>query len=259
MSRQGTLAQEIHGVAHYLVRGGRAIALTGAGISVDSGIPDFRSAHGLWSRYEPMEYATIDAFRLHPRKVWDMLFELHDTVGDAAPNAGHAALAELEEMGLLDAVITQNIDDLHQRAGSQDVVEFHGSTAWLRCPDCDERYRSADKPIAPPEPPLCDRCGAVLKPDFIFFGEMIPSDALNRSMKLAAGCRLMLVVGTSALVAPASQLPALAMQAGAAIVEANLEETALSRMCLHRLEGPAAETLPMLVEACRSLMSGEKP
>ncbi len=249
------LRQEIHGVASYLVRGGRAVALTGAGISVDSGIPDFRSAHGLWSRYEPMEYATIEAFRLHPRKVWEMVFALRDTVCGAPPNAAHEALAALEDMGLLDAVITQNIDDLHQRAGSREVVEFHGSAAWLRCPDCDHHYRASEKPIAPPEPPLCERCDSVLKPDFIFFGEAIPAEALSRAMQLATGCRLMLVVGTSALVSPASELPRLSMQAGAAVVEANLERTPLSRICLHRLEGSASETLPLLVEACRRLQA----
>ncbi len=225
-----------------------AIALTGAGISVDSGIPDFRSADGLWARYDPMEYATIEAFRRHPEKVWTMLREMESLVVEAEPNPGHRALAELEALVGLRSVVTQNIDGLHQRAGSSHVVEFHGGAHRLVC-QCGVRMEAADASEEPVPP--CPDCGAVLKPDVIFFGEMIPPEALREAFWQAKQARAVLVVGTSATVSPASEVPLLARKAGARLLEFNLEATPLSTHCDVCVLGSASETLPAVVDALR--------
>lgn len=243
---------ELAAVAALIRQRGPAVALTGAGISVASGIPDFRSADGVWSRFDPMEYGTIDAFRRDPRKVWRMFFDLGATLRTARPNAGHRALAELEAAGLLAGVITQNIDSLHQAAGSRKVIELHGGDSRLVCLRCDRRYPREDFEHAPagsPEPPVCPSCRLILKPDVVLFGEFLPNEALEEATRLARLCGVMLVVGTSALVAPASDVPLVAHQAGAVLVEANLERTPLSYLCRYRLLGSAAETLPALAAA----------
>jgi len=234
-----------------------AVVLTGAGISVDSGIPDFRSSDGVWSRFDPMEYGTIEAFRRDPRKVWRMFSDLGETLGGARPNAGHVALAELEAAGLLAGVITQNIDSLHQAAGSRHVIELHGGDSRLVCMRCDRRYPRSEHPPTraadgSPEPPPCPSCGTILKPDVVLFGEFLPTRALEESTRLARTCRLMLVVGTSALVSPASDLPLVAHQSGAVLVEVNLHRTALTHLCRHRLVGSSAVTLPALAAAVRA-------
>lgn len=237
---------DILAAAELLRERGGAIALTGAGISVDSGIPDFRSAGGLWSRYDPAEYAHIEAFRRDPDKVWRMLREMESLVTGAAPNPGHLALAELERRGVLRGVITQNIDGLHQRAGSREVVEFHGGADRLVC-HCGVRLPAAEAP--PGGAPRCPGCGAVLKPDIVFFGEAIPAEALRRAFRLAGECRVVLVVGTSATVSPAAEVPVLARQRGAALVELNLERTPLSPLCDLCVRGSSSDTLPALVAA----------
>ena len=236
--------------ADQVARGG-VVAMTGAGVSDESGIPDFRSAAGLWTRFDPMEYATADAFRRDPDKVWQMFFEVDDLVHGAAPNPAHTALAELEAMGVLSGVITQNIDNLHQTSGSRHVVEFHGSAARLVCLSCGARYASVDRPAKRPEPPECGECGSVLKPDVVLFGDPIPEPAIEEALRLAQGCQTMIVAGTSALVSPASEIPLVARQAGAALVEVNLERTPLSSYAAHRLVGKASQTLPALVAAVR--------
>ncbi len=240
--------RELDAIASYMKSGGKAVALTGAGISVDSGIPDFRSEGGLWARFDPMEYATIDAFRRDPKRVWEMVFELEETVLNARPNEAHYALAELEKRGLLEAVITQNIDGLHQLAGSREVIEFHGSAARLVCLRCESRVPAKEIARCPPEPPIC-RCGGIYKPDIVFFGEVIPPAAVAAASYWASHCRLMLIIGTSALVSPASEIPVAALGAGALLVEANLGPTPLSALCAHRIEGSAVTTLPALVAA----------
>lgn len=241
----GGASGDIATAAAWLREGGAA-ALTGAGISVDSGIPDFRSAGGLWERYEPMEYATIEAFRRNPDRVWNMLREMGQLIESARPNAGHLALAALESRGLLTAVVTQNVDDLHQAAGSRHVVEFHGNAREVRCALCGDR---APEPLPDDgkHAPRCS-CGGVLRPMVVFFGEPIPAGALERASETASGCRTMLVVGTSATVAPASLLPMLAQRAGARLIEVNLERTALSAAADLSLVGRSAtEVLPEIL------------
>jgi NAD-dependent deacetylase len=203
------------------------VALTGAGISTESGIPPFRGKGGLWERFDPMEIAHIDAFMKDPAKVWNILVkEMKEIVDKASPNDAHKGLAKLEELGKLKTIITQNIDGLHQAAGNTDVIEFHGTFAWQRCMDCTRKLETSKVDISE-IPPRC-QCGGILRPDAVFFGEMIPPDALKRSQQLAADCDLMLVVGTSAVVQPAALMPVIAKKSGAKVVEINPERTPLT-------------------------------
>ncbi len=241
------MANEIAQAATLLKQNRRAIALTGAGISVDSGIPDFRSAGGLWTKYEPMEYATIEAFRRDPVKVWKMLLEVDELVRSAEPNPGHLALAALERMSILQGIVTQNIDGLHQRAGSEVVVEFHGGCHRLVCTTCDGTWDAADQ--TPGQMPRCDKCQTPLKPDIVFFGEAIDRQNLTDAFQLAGQCKAVLVVGTSATVSPASEVPMLAKRSGAVLIELNLERTPLSELADVCILGSASETLPALVAA----------
>jgi len=225
------------------------VAMTGAGVSVESGLPDFRSPGGIWSKYDPREYAYIESFLRNPRKIWRFIDELIRDYGDAQPNEGHRALARLEAAGKLAAVITQNIDNLHQAGGSEKVIEFHGNMHRLICLDCRSSYSIRDEEVMAQTPPQC-RCGRVLKPDFVFFGEMIPPRALEESFRLAAQCDVLLVAGTSAEVSPASMIPAEAKQSGATLVELNLSPTLLTdHLTDIFLPGPFAEVMPRLTTA----------
>jgi len=227
------------------------IALTGAGISVESGIPDFRSKGGLWDRFDPEEYATIYAFKDNPEKVWRMLEEMEQIVDKARPNAAHTGLAELEQMGLLKSVLTQNVDNLHQEAGSRDVIEYHGNSRSLTCLWCNRKYDYEDK--RGEYPPLCE-CGKILKPDVVFFGEAIPSLAMERSSQLASTCQALLIIGTSAVVSPFNILPRQAKQAGATIIEINLERTVLTDHITDIfLQGKASERVSQVVSAVKAL------
>ena len=229
----------------------KTIALTGAGISVESGIPDFRSAGGLWSKYDPEEYAHISAFRSNPEKIWQMIKEMMELVLGAKPNPAHSALAELEQMGLLSSVITQNVDGLHQRGGSKEVVEFHGSNQWLVCLQCGYRQEATSFSFED-IPPRCPQCSSILKPDVVFFGEPIPGEAQARAFEEARTCDVVLVVGTSAVVYPAAGIPTLAKQNRAKIVEINTEPTALTGYISdYLIQGPAGQILPKIVEKVR--------
>ncbi len=213
--------------AELLLRSRYAVALTGAGISVESGIPDFRSEHGLWARYDPFEYGHIDSFRADPGKVWNMLVEMKDLVESVGPNEAHYALGELERLGVLKAVITQNVDGLHQKGGAFNVIEFHGSFRSMHCDHCGKPYAAREVSLER-LPPLC-ACGGPIRPDVVLFGEGIPDGAYSRALDAAGRCDLMVVVGTSASVAPASELPLIAGRRGARIVEINPEASELPR------------------------------
>ncbi len=227
-----------------------AVALTGAGISVESGIPAFRGTQGMWEKYDPMEYATIGAFQRNPGKVWIMLNEMVAVLSRAVPNAAHRALAELEEMGVLRSVITQNVDGLHQAAGSRKVIEFHGNAFELLCLSCWSRYPSREK-VREGIPPRCG-CGAVLKPDLVLFGEPIPWGAQEEAENEAKAAEILLVVGTSAQVYPACEIPVLAKRDGALIVEINPEDTPLTRSVtdIHLREN-AGTALPKILDSIR--------
>lgn len=229
----------------------RIVAVTGAGISAESGIPTFRGDEGIWAKFPPDEYASIDAYNANPEKVWKFWLELGATLGGSRPNPAHYALAELEAMGKLRAVITQNIDNLHEAAGSKNVIEYHGNAHWIVCPRC--RHRDPlDLSQHRDSPPHCF-CGTLMKPDVVMFGEAIPSQALVESAHLAETCNVLIVVGTSAQVYPAARLPMLARQSGAFIIEANTEETDFTSSVTHVfLKGPAGETLPKLLDCVKA-------
>src|SRR4051794_2234950 len=180
------------------------VVLTGAGISTESGIPDFRSRTGLWASFDPLEYGSIEAFRRDPLKVWSFYKPRVAMLTEAEPNAAHLALVELERLGFVDAVVTQNIDLLHERAGSREVVEVHGSIRSATCPACGRREPLARGPerLAAADAPACPSCGAILKPDVVFFGELLPAEAIERASELARAAALLLVVGSALEVYP---------------------------------------------------------
>jgi NAD-dependent deacetylase len=226
-------------------------ALTGAGISVDSGIPDFRSEGGLWTRYDPNEYATFESFLRDPTKFWTMGRELAQLLLKAKPNAAHLVLAKLEKIGKLKGVITQNIDNLHQVAGNRNVVELHGNYLRAYCMECGEVYvgetihqRVVDGQI----PPLCEKCNGVLKSAAILFGEPLPETAMSQAIDLCRHIDLLLVVGSSLTIYPAAYLPQLAKDSGAKIIIVNLEGGNREHMADIVLRGNASKILPKLIE-----------
>jgi NAD-dependent protein deacetylase/lipoamidase len=223
------------------------VVLTGAGVSTESGIPDFRSATGIWAEVDPFEVATIDAFRRDPEKVWAFYARRFRSLLDAEPNAGHLALAELERRGLVGAVVTPNIDMLHMRAGSREVVEVHGSIRRAVCPRCgaEETLDGVLAQLEERPAPLCPACGAVLKPGVVLFGELLPSREVERATELAREAELMLVVGSSLEVWPVAGLP-LESRAFAIV---NRGPTALDERAVLTVDAPAGETLAALVEA----------
>ncbi len=224
----------------------RVFALTGAGISVPSGIPDFRSPGGLWERYRPEDVATLQALRSRPEKVWEFLFEANKMFGAAKPNAGHKALAELEKAGRLEAVVTQNIDGLHQLAGSTSVIEFHGSSRRYYCMGCKLEYDPQEVNALRREdlPWHCAACGRIVRPDFVFFGEQIPSRAMRESSDLALNADLVVIVGTSGEVAPANALPMQVKRRGGKVLEFNLQPSLYGREPDVSVFAPAEEALP---------------
>jgi NAD-dependent deacetylase len=225
------------------------VVLTGAGISTESGIPDFRSPTGIWAQYDPMEYATIDAFRRDPVKVWEFYALRFEVLTHAKPNAGHLALAELERRGLVQAVVTQNIDGLHERAGSQNVIEVHGSIRTAVCLECGEHVSLEAVVVAlrdHPAPP-CPSCGAILKPDVVMFGELLPAAAMERAVELARQAGLLLVVGSSLEVYPVAGLPEETVSAGGALAIVNRGSTPFDRLAEVRIDAAAGETLSTLL------------
>ncbi|MGH8702124.1 MAG: SIR2 family NAD-dependent protein deacylase [Burkholderiales bacterium] len=226
----------------------RVVALTGAGISADSGIPTFRDVQtGLWARFRPEELATPEAFRRDPQLVWDWYEWRRGLVADAEPNAGHRALARLEGLVPEFLLVTQNVDGLHQRAGSRAIVELHGNIYRNRC--FAEGVVVTERQEKGERPPRCPRCGAHLRPDVVWFGEMLPAQALADAETAARGCDVLLSIGTSAAVFPAAQLPVTALQSGAMVVELNKDPTPLSAVTTFSLLGRASELLPRLLEA----------
>ncbi|MGE5272635.1 MAG: SIR2 family NAD-dependent protein deacylase [Verrucomicrobiota bacterium] len=237
-------------LAELIVEGQPCVVLTGAGVSTESGIPDFRSQTGLWARYDPMEYATIDAFRRNPAKVWDFYSKRLGVLAGARPNGAHLALAELERLGLVEALVTQNVDRLHQAAGSRRVIEVHGSIRSASCPACAHREEFGRVVELLPVP-VCADCGAVLKPDVVMFGELLPPDAIDDAARLARGAGLLLVVGSSLEVYPVAALPEDTLQAGGRLAIVNRGSTPYDRRADLKIDGSAAETLAAVAERLR--------
>ena len=229
----------------------KTIAFTGAGISVESGIPDFRGAQGLWQKYDPEEYAHIDAFYANPDKVWLMIKDMFSLIMAAKPNPAHYGLAELEQMGLLSSIITQNVDGLHQTAGSRKVIEFHGTHRTLSCLSCS--WKMEDRSLTLEDlPPRCPNCSAFLKPDVVFFGEPIPWEAQLLSFHESEKSQVMLVIGTSAVVYPAASIPMRAKECGAIIIEINKEPISSTDLISDYLIcGSAGEIIPEIVKEIR--------
>ena len=237
------------------------VVLTGAGISRESGIPTFRGKDGLWTiRGEP-PMDQFQQFHRDPRAWWLRRIELQGSPGDFAvslrasePNDAHYALAELEALGLIGHVITQNVDNLHRRAGQRSITEIHGNIQWMRCVDCHTRWPEDEVDIDLEDlPPRCTRpgCHGVVKGDGVMFGEPIPPGALERCYAETAQAGLFLLVGTSAVVYPAAHFPQLAYQRGIPLIEVDPEPTALSDLATVVLRGPAGEILPLLLHAVR--------
>lgn len=225
----------------------RVVALTGSGISAESGVPTFRDAQtGLWANYDPQELATPEAFARDPKLVWQWYAWRRELVGRARPNAGHVALAELERSVPGFSLLTQNVDNLHQEAGSDHVVELHGNILRSRCPVEDV---TVDPDGSDRLPPPCPNCGSPLRPDVVWFGEALPAAGLETASEAARSCDLLLSVGTSGLVYPAASLPYEALENGATVVEVNPDPTPLSPSASFSLRGRAGEVLPRLVGA----------
>jgi NAD-dependent deacetylase len=226
-------------------------AMTGAGISVDSGIPDFRSEGGLWERFDPHEYATIESFMQNPTKFWTMGREIAETILEADPNSAHHGLAKLEKDGKLIGIITLNIDNLHQAAGSSKVIELHGNYLRAYCIECNEEYvgDTVHQSVANGEvPPRCEKCNGVLKSEAILFGEPLPEDAMEKAIELCRETDLMLVIGTSLTIYPAAYLPQIAKNAGAKIILVNLEGSNRDSVADIVLKGRATEVIPEIVK-----------
>jgi NAD-dependent deacetylase len=236
--------------ADALARAERVAALTGAGISTESGIPDFRSAGGLWAIFDPGEYATLSCFLREPEKAWRMYRALAASLVGRRPNAGHVALARLEEAGRLQGIVTQNIDGLHQAAGSRHVMELHGEARNLQCLACGRLEPARVAHLTPGPAPHCEDCGAFLKPNVVLFEEAVRD--LDRAGELVRECDLLLVIGTSTEVGPAGALPARVRAGGGSILEFNLEPTALTASGLGRsgafVAGRVGTTLPLVVD-----------
>ena len=225
----------------------RVAILTGAGISAESGIPTFRGEEGLWKKYRPEELATPTAFSQDPKLVWEWYDWRRGIIGQKEPNPGHKVIARWEETFPTVSLITQNIDGLHQKAGSKNIWELHGNIWKLRCTEegtITENYNTPLKEI----PPLCPNCGALLRPHVVWFGESLSPTILQKSIQLSSECDVMFVIGTSAVVQPAASLPFEASEAGAKIVEINLDPTSLSLYADFSIRGKSGEILPLIDE-----------
>lgn len=224
----------------------RVVVLTGAGISAESGVPTFREAQtGLWAQFDPRELATPEAFLRNPRLVWEWYNYRRSLIERAQPNLAHYALVDLEQSIPAFLLVTQNIDGLHWRAGSRDMVELHGNIARTKC--FEEGHIVDWWPETDDLPPRCPRCDGYLRPDVVWFGEGLPEYALQTAMEAAATCDILLCIGTSAVVYPATQLPLIAKRHGARVAEFNREQTAISLMVDWSLRGKVGELLPALV------------
>jgi len=246
-------APEVAALAALIRSAGSAVALTGAGISVPSGIPDFRSpGTGVWEKVDPMEVAHIDAFRSDPARFWSFYGQRFASLRDKRPNGAHDALVELERRGLIDAVITQNIDQLHRKAGTEDLIEVHGTIATSSCLACGAGYQldnvrerlQADSDGVP----RCD-CGEALKPDVVLFGELLPEHALQRAQQLVVDADVLLCVGSSLEVYPIAQLPSIALQTGAGLAIVTQGPTPYDREAAVKLDGDVEVELRALVAA----------
>jgi len=224
----------------------RVAVLTGAGISAESGVPTFRGEEGLWRKFRAEELATPEAFMDNPKLVWEWYIFRRNIMKDVSPNPGHYALAEMENLFEDFTLITQNVDGLHRRAGSKNILELHGNITKNKCYDCDKPYE-AEIDISADDLPLCE-CGGKIRPDVVWFGELLPPHAINNAFEASSRAELFFSVGTSAIVHPAASMPVMAKREGACLVEVNLEPTPLSGLADYTFHGKSGEILPQIIE-----------
>jgi len=255
MEHSPQIDQQIEQAAQLLKNAGNAVAFTGAGISTPSGIPDFRSpGSGLWEHYDPFEVASLSAFKHHPEKFYDWIRPLAHTARAAQPNLAHKGLAALEKAGLIQAVITQNIDGLHQKAGSQKVIELHGSAQSAHCMQCGKLYGEdwlTDETLVQDNYPRCTVCGGVLKPDVVLFEEMLPAQAWNEAQELCEKADVIFVIGSSLGVAPANYLPENGLRRGAGLIINTQSDTHLDRYANVVIREDLNEIVPAI---CRNAL-----
>ena len=236
---------QVEEVVEFLAGAGRVAVLTGAGISAESGVPTFRGKDGLWKQYKAETLATPEAFERDPKLVWEWYDWRRGLIAPVEPNAGHRVIAGWESLFGEMAVITQNVDGLHAKAGSRNIVELHGNIWKLRCTREGTVEEVRDNPL-PHIPPVCPNCGSFLRPHIVWFGESLDPVVLDRATDLSESCQVMFVIGTSAVVHPAASLPYAAARAGAKIIEVNLEPTSLTPHANFFFPGKAGEILPVL-------------
>ena len=242
------MQDKIKQVAQILKNAKSIAVLTGAGISAESGVPTFRSEDGLWRKFSASELANPEAFRTNPRLVWEWYGWRRGEMLKAEPNPGHLALVRLEKRAPDFTLITQNVDNLHRRAGSQKVLEIHGNIFRNRCTACDHKEPDESHEFADPNPlPVCGRCGAPARVDVVWFGEQLPYKELTESMAASERCDVFISAGTSAVVYPAAHFPELAKRTGAILIEVNLEPTPLSALADFSFMGKTGELLPLLI------------
>ena len=242
---------KIRELARILSKMKRGAALTGAGVSSESGVPTFRGKDGLWNKYRPEDLATPEAFMRNPQLVWEWYNWRIKLVKSTEPNPAHYTLKEFESIFEEFHTITQNVDNLHQKAGSRNVIELHGNLLRARCTGCGKIY--TDFEIREGELPRCPECGALLRPDVVWFGEMLPPDALRKSFEIARNSEFFFVIGTSAVVYPAAQLPFEAKEMGALIIEVNIEKTPVTAIADFSFMGKAGEILPEILEELKNV------
>lgn len=246
------MGDQIRRAAQLLRQADFVVCLTGAGVSAESGVATFRDAQtGLWSRFDPLRLASQEGFAADPGLVWRWYMERLETVGQVQPNPGHFALAQIEQLVPRFALFTQNIDDLHERAGSQHVRHLHGTITCFRCNDCNMEHLLQPAERTQNAPPTCQWCGGLIRPAVVWFGELLPQDVLAEARAAAETCDVMLVVGTSGVVYPAAELPLVAHLSGAQVIDVNPEAGAIAEVADLFLQGAGGEILPRLVAAMK--------
>lgn len=251
-------AEKIERAAQMLDQAQRIVCLTGAGVSAESGVTTFRDAQtGLWSKFDPQQLASQVGFAKDPGLVWHWYMERLQMVEEAKPNPGHVALARLEQLTPMFTLITQNVDDLHERAGSHSVLHLHGRITRFRCNGCGFEYALHKRDLKRDLPPKCIQCGDWVRPDVVWFGENLPTRIVDLAWRAAERCEVMLVVGTSGVVYPAAHLPVLAQQHGAQVIDVNPDWTPISAIANLFLQGPSGEILPWVAAALETIKASK--
>jgi NAD-dependent deacetylase len=243
------MSETVQNLIERLRRAENVVVSTGAGVSAESGVPTFRGAGGIWSKMNPEELASVDGFMKNPQLVWEWYQYRRDLMGKVTPNPGHHAIAQMEKLFERFTLITQNIDGLHARAGSANILELHGNISRNKCLKCERPYRGEidlEEGL-----PYCD-CGGMIRPDVVWFGEMLPQDVLEKAFRATEEADVFFSVGTSAIVQPAASLPFMARRGGAYVVEVNIEPTGLTAVADVFLQGKSGEVLPGIVEQLQS-------